>query len=550
MNSPVDISPNHLDIVLDILHKHLPVDVKVWVFGSRVDWSTKDTSDLDLALEGDSALDYSTIVALETAFEESKLPYSVDVIDLNQVSDSFRQIVDVQKAPLPLANDTTSQNENWHIVRLGDLVNVIQGCSYRSDQLQNNLSTALVTLKSFSRGGGYRKGGLKPYIGPYDEDQVVCPSDMIVARTDITQSGDVVGRPAIIPNNIPYLTLVASLDAAIIKHKPKNCLDPTFLYYRLLADDYAHHAKSYSTGTTVLHMRKDGINKFKFFLPPLDEQRSIAHVLRTLDSKIELSQRMSQTLEEMARALFKSWFIDFDPIHAKMDGRWRRGESLLGLPAEYYHIFPDRLVSAEMGEIPDGWQMKCLEDIANLNPESWSQINHPNSVEYVDLTNTKWGTIELTQHFSWESAPSRAKRVLRSGDTIIGTVRPGNGSYAFIEIDGLTASTGFAVLRPIHTWFRELVYLSVTDRDNIERLAHRADGAAYPAVQPNVVAETKILIPIINKNTLRCFSDIVNPIFSKIKIIKEASRALVGQRIALLPKLMSGELRIEQKHRK
>ena len=102
MNNPVDVSPNHLDIILDILHKHLPADVGVWVFGSRADWTTKDSSDLDLALGGDSALDRGTIAALEAAFEESSLPYRVDIIDLNQVSDKFKRIVDAQKAQFPM----------------------------------------------------------------------------------------------------------------------------------------------------------------------------------------------------------------------------------------------------------------------------------------------------------------------------------------------------------------------------------------------------------------------------------------------------------------
>ena len=94
-----------------------------------------------------------------------------------------------------------------------------------------------------------------------------------------------------------------------------------------------------------------------------------------------------------------------------------------------------------------------LGDVAHLNPESWSKTNNPSSVEYVDLANTKWGVIESTQHFSWKGAPSRARRVLRPGDTIVGTVRPGNGSYSLIGDDGLTGSTGFAVLRPLHPRF-------------------------------------------------------------------------------------------------
>ena len=99
-------------------------------------------------------------------------------------------------------------------------------------------------------------------------------------------------------------------------------------------------------------------------LPPLPEQRAIAHILGTLDDKIELNRRMNETLEGMARALFKSWFVDFDPVRAKMEGRWRPGESLPGLPAEHYDLFPDRLVDSELGEIPEGWEVRRMEDIA------------------------------------------------------------------------------------------------------------------------------------------------------------------------------------------
>ena len=107
--SPVDIRPDHLEIVQDILLRHLPAGVKVWVFGSRANWSTKDSSDLDLALEGESKLSHKVLGALKDAFEDSALPYTVDVVDLNRISDSFRQIVKSQRAPLSIdGNGTTA----------------------------------------------------------------------------------------------------------------------------------------------------------------------------------------------------------------------------------------------------------------------------------------------------------------------------------------------------------------------------------------------------------------------------------------------------------
>ena len=253
---------------------------------------------------------------------------------------------------------------------------------------------------------------------------------------------------------------------------------------------------------------------------------------------------MNETLEQMARALFKSWFVDFDPVRAKMEGRWRRGESLPGLPAHLYDLFPSRLVPSELGPIPEGWKMTALGDFAHLNPESWSRTNAPERVEYVDLANTKWGVIEATQNFLWNDAPSRAKHILHVGDTIVGTVRPGNGSYSLIGRPGLTGSTGFAVLRPIHARYREFVYLSVTTAENIERLTHRADGAAYPAVRPYVVGETEVVTPRIDNDLLNCFSKIVAPILDRMESNKTESRVLSALRGVLLPILIAGEIRI------
>ena len=139
---------------------------------------------------------------------------------------------------------------------------------------------------------------------------------------------------------------------------------------------------------------------------------------------------------------------------------------------------------------------------------------------------------------------SRARYViLRPGDVLIlGTVRPGNGSYALVDEGGLTGSTGFAVLRPTQPSYRELVYLASTTTENIERLSRRADGAAYPAVLPKVVAETNVALPSNQSNVLDRFSETSAPIVDKIESMKRQSRTLAAQRDALLPGLVSGEL--------
>lgn len=321
----------------------------------------------------------------------------------------------------------------------------------------------------------------------------------------------------------------------VLRGKPE-ILDNGFLKYLLISPDQQRVLASFGTGTTVEGISQKSLRSLPISLPPLDEQRVIAHILGTLDDKIELNRRMSATLEEMARALFKSWFVDFDPVRAKAEGR------PTGPPPEIDPLFPDSFQESALGEIPAGWEIGTLGDLAILNPESWTKSTFPASIQYVDLSNTKWGRIESVTHYNREDAPSRAQRILRPGDTIVGTVRPGNGAYAAISEEGLTGSTGFAVLRPRSQSAVEFVYLAATDRDNIEALSHLADGGAYPAVRPDVVMSTPIIRA--HEAVVTCFSKIVGPWLAKLAANERESHTLTALRDTLLPKLLSGALPI------
>lgn len=256
----------------------------------------------------------------------------------------------------------------------------------------------------------------------------------------------------------------------------------------------------------------------------------------TLDDKIELNRKTNETLEGIAKALFKSWFVDFDPVRAKAEGRPN------GLPDEIGELFPDSFEESELGEIPSGWTAGNLANLAALNPESWSASKHPSSIVYIDLSGTKNGRIEERTVYEWFDAPSRARRILREGDTIVGTVRPGNRSFSLIQESGLTGSTGFAVARPRQHFNSTLIYIAATSDQSIERLAHLADGGAYPAVRPDVVMGTPLVIPPESIQT--AFGDYTIPVYKKIAVSISESRLIEEVRDALLPRLISGELRV------
>jgi type I restriction enzyme S subunit len=359
------------------------------------------------------------------------------------------------------------------------------------------------------------------------------PGDLLFARQSLVLEG--AGKCSIFLYDDEPVTFESHVTR--VRLDPRKA-DPRFYFYYL----QSHHGRSAITGIVeqgagASGIRGSDLQKLDVLWRPVPEQRAIAHILGTLDDKIELNRRMNETLEAMARSLFKSWFVDFDPVRAKMEGRDP------GLPQPLADLFPDSFEDSELGEIPRGWRVGTLVDLANLNPEVWTKETRPAEINYVDLSNTKWGRIEAVSTFQAADAPSRAQRVLRPADTIVGTVRPGNGSYALIFEHGLTGSTGFAVLRPRAAQYAEFVYLAATSGDNVETLAHLADGAAYPAVRPEVVAATPIVRS--SDEVFGRFSRIAGPLLAKRTQNERESRTLAALRDALLPKLISGELRVK-----
>ena len=377
MSSPVDIRPDHLAIVQDILCKHLPDDVKVWVFGSRANWTTKDSSDLDLALESKTMLSYKLLGALKDAFEDSSLPYPVDVVDLNRIGDSFRHIVESQRSPLLLDGYRSKQTPTgeWRAsvygmfrsdfleAPLGSLCNDVNGIQtgpFGSQLHQKDYvatGTPIITVEHLGENRiTYQE---IPKVSDHDKDRL---SKYALREGDIVFSrvGSVDRRALVRRNEDGWL-----FSGRCLRVRPNiNKIDPTYLSYFFGLPSFQEYIRSIAVGATMPSLNTKILSDVLIIYPPLPEQRAIAHVLGTLDDKIELNRRINETLEAMARALFKSWFVDFDPVRAKMESSWRRSESLPGLPADLYDLFPDRLVDSELGKIPEGWGVNRIDDVA------------------------------------------------------------------------------------------------------------------------------------------------------------------------------------------
>lgn len=342
---------------------------------------------------------------------------------------------------------------------------------------------------------------------------------------------------------------------------PKTDLDMRWLYYAI----QYHKLGEIDDGSPIPSTTRAAVYVRELDVPPKDVQKEIARVLGAIDDKIDLNRRINQTLEAMAQAIFKSWFVDFDPVKAKIVAI-EQGQDLLRaamraisgktdaeldqMPREHHDqlaataaLFPDEMQESELGEIPMGWKAGTLTEICQLNPESWSAKTLPGAVRYVDLANTKGGEITGVQNIGGKEIPSRARRILRYGDTIVGTVRPGNRSFALVGEAGLTGSTGFAALRPKVSHWLEFVYLVATSETNIERLAHLADGGAYPAVRPEMVVQEDVVLP--TQLVAQAFNQNVQPLFSQILANRKSAILLAELRDTLLPKLLSGDVSVE-----
>jgi type I restriction enzyme S subunit len=337
------------------------------------------------------------------------------------------------------------------------------------------------------------------------------------------------GRVALTPNPVDFC--IAQDMVAITVDETR--VYPRYLLALLRSPTVQRRIQQMHVGTLIPHFKKGDFGRLHLPLPDREVQLRIGDAYFSLSERIELNRRMNRTLESVSRALFQSWFVDFDPVLARMAG----GD--LRLPPELAAMFPASMREARLGLMPEDWESGCLGDLTALNPEAWSRESRPEVLCYVDLSNTKWGRIEAVAVHSGADAPSRAQRILRRGDTIVGTVRPGNGSFAFVSDDGLTGSTGFAVLRPAEKEYQEFVYLAATAPANIAALATLADGGAYPAVRPETVAATPVVVP--PRGVVAAFSRSVEPLFKRIGLNNRETDRLVTLRDALLPRIISGE---------
>jgi type I restriction enzyme, S subunit len=329
----------------------------------------------------------------------------------------------------------------------------------------------------------------------------------------------------------------------MLRADPRKC-HARFLLYAIQSSTVQHEIKvNEGTGSTVSNLRIPLLEALPIPYPPLPEQRAIASVLGALDDKIDLNRRMCQTLEEMARALFKSWFVDFDPVRAKMEGRDP------GLPKEIADLFPSRLVDSDLGPIPEGWRVAAVSEHFNISigrtpprkePEWFSE--RESDVPWLSIRDLGDASVFAwrTSEFLTAEAVERFRVPIIPAGTVVLSFKLTVGRVA-ITSRVMLSNEAIAHFLPKHdcptntAWM--LCYLK---QYSFGRLGSTSSIAT--AVNSESIRTMPVLYPL--AEACARFAEIVRPMFDRIQQLDHETRTLAALRDTLLPKLISGELRV------
>ena len=532
MTDRLDLPIRYRNKLEALLREHVP-DVEVWAYGSRVNGQSHEGSDLDLALRSPTLEPLGgEYLDLIDGLEQSTIPILVQVHDWARLPKSFHREIEReyvvlvardqasdagQKSPVSMrisspTSKTSDMAGEWTEMLLGELT--------------DNFDAVRVPVKRVDRRAGpypyYGASGVVDHVDDYlfDGEYLLIAEDGENLRTRNTSIAFLVNGKFWVNNH-----------AHIVRGNHKA--NTRFLMYALSELDI----NGYLTGSTMPKLTQGNMNRISFRTPPLPEQRAIAHILGTLDDKIELNRRMNETLEAMARALFKSWFVDYDPVRAKIEGRWQRGESLLGLPAHLYDVFPDRLVDSEEGEVPDGWELKALAECFNLtmgqSPPGSTYNDYGEGLPFFQ-GRTDFG-FRYPENRKFCTAPTR---VAQPEDTLVSVRAPvGDINMAWEQC---CVGRGIAALRHKSGSSSFTYYATWTIQPMLQEYEHT--GTVFGAINKTQFESLRMVEP--GRGVVSAFDSYVRPLDKRILSNERETLALVAQRDALLPRLVSGEIRV------
>ena len=496
-------------LLLDYFRRQPAVE-RVIIYGSRAIGTYEKTSDIDLAFVADvpdEADAFFLTGEIKTDLEELPTPYRFDVTNLRTLRhDGLRDhierkgVVFYERKEIDKTSHREGDNvsQGWKECKLIDIVNEFIDYRGRTPPKVDS-GIPLVTAKIVKNG------------------RILPPSEFIEERIydswmrrGLPRKNDIVitteaplGEVAILNNE-----RIALAQRIILLRGKEEICDNFYLKYYLQSDTGQGELNARASGSTVEGIKASELRKIAVALPPLPEQKAIAEVLSSIDDKIDLLHRQNKTLEQLAETLFRQWFVE---------------------------------------EAEEDWKTAKVGNFVDTNEQTVTKEYNHSVIQYLDTGSITQGRIEAFQEFNVSEAPSRAKRLVRHNDVLISTVRPNQKHYGIIKnpARNLVVSTGFCVLSctSIDPHF---VYLLLTSDTMTEFLHSIAEGSTstYPSLKPHDIEEVEFSKPPDEK--LHKFARIAADNWSEIEANYTQIKNLESLRDTLLPKLMSGEVRVKE----
>lgn len=409
----IDITPEQRQLVCSIFATHLP-DTEVWAYGSRVHWNATPSSDLDLVA---FCSDKSGLANCRDAFAESSLPFRVDLFLWDEIPENFQDRIKQEYAVL-----ISKKEVKWDKVKLAETVSLL-GDGLHGTPIYNPNG-----VYTFINGNNLSSG----FIIVKEDTKRVSVDEYNKYKKDLTDRTVLVSINGTIGNVALYRGEKCILGKSACYLNVKKEYSRKFIYYVLTHPNFQNYAVSVATGTTIKNVSLKQMRDYEFFCPPLPEQKRIAGILSAFDDKIELNRKMSKTLEAMVEALFKSWFVDFEPVRAKIaaigNGKDPELAAIMSISgktevqlaemktfypdaySELAHtasLFPSTMVENEdFYEIPEDWDIYNFSDILQESKEKCGDLDVP------EFSVTDNGIVPRNEKFKKNLSASKNKNKL------------------------------------------------------------------------------------------------------------------------------------------
>ena len=513
----IDATEYDLRTILNLLVKHVP-ECEVRVFGSRVTWTAKDHSDLDLVVVGPEKLERRCVEKLKEAFEESSLPFVVDVMDWHRISSEFQK--NIERSFHVIKTPASKKGNGWNYFKVSEFAEIVGGGTPKTGVPKYwNGNIPWITPKDLSN---HKKRKISRGERNVSEEGFKNSSARLVpANTVLLTSRAPVGYLAIAQNELATNQGFRNLIV-------KDGYFPEFIYYLLLNN--VDYLKQHASGSTFQELSGSTLKNLEFQLPDYVTQKKIAKILSDLDEKIELNQQMNKTLEATGQALFKRWFVDFEFPDEE------------GNP---YKSSGGEMVDSELGEMPKGWKMSTIGEnfktILGGTPSTGKeQYWTGGKIPWINSGKVnEFRVAAPTEYITQEALGNSATKMMPKGTTILAITGATLGQVSRIEIDTCANQSVVGVIEN-ETIPSEYIYFWI--KDKIGKLVSHQTGGAQQHINKNNVNALELLIP--PEDTIDTFRILIQAIFRKISVSCFESENLSNIRDSFLPRLMSGKIRV------